>query len=292
MKIEVTGSHPNAILSLQSECDADLVYLTQIQSQLTTAKSDYLRMNRGDGSSRIGVRLEPTPEAKAGIEERMSNMTIDQALRYLPADAMARSQLENLRRMLAEAQEKARRPSPVVRQTHTFAKLPVSAAAFDEIAGKLREAEYGHCFVDDVIDMHGIALQKDESVPAPPPAPPRDPVFVAEGIGAKNAVQAISPEQKKLAHAEIIMLLNQALAADPVAMAKIIEKKFPCNRALADHPTIQCGDVGINAGEYEIGPLGLLNGLVEPVTGQKIMAVYHDGVLHHFESWVQPGFPL
>lgn len=291
MKIEVTGNHPNAILSLQSECDADLAYLSQIQSQLTTAKSDYLRMNRGDGSSRLGVRLEPTPEAKAGIEERMSNMTIDQALRYLPADAMARSQLENLRRMLAEAQEKARRPSPVVRSTHTFAKLPVSAAAFDEIAGKLREADYGHCFVDDVIDMHGIALQKDESVPSP--ASEAMSAAKAEGqqwagLGVKSV---LTDEQRQQILHDFILVLNQALKADLKAMTKIIEKKFPCNLALADHPTIQCGNTPEKDGEYEIGPLGLINGLVEPVTRQRIMAIYHDGVLHHFEQWFHPGFP-
>lgn len=44
--------------------------------------------------------------------------------------------------------------------THTFAELEVSAAAYDEIAGKLREAGYGHAFVDGAIDMHGIGLTR------------------------------------------------------------------------------------------------------------------------------------
>jgi hypothetical protein len=47
-----------------------------------------------------------------------------------------------------------------LRTTHTFAELGVSQAAYDEIAGKLRAAEYDHAFGDDgVIDMHGIGLQ-------------------------------------------------------------------------------------------------------------------------------------
>lgn len=56
------------------------------------------------------------------------------------------------------------------RQTHTYAILEVSPKAFNEIADKLRAADYGHCFHEDgeriVIDMHGIALQSanaDES---------------------------------------------------------------------------------------------------------------------------------
>lgn len=52
-----------------------------------------------------------------------------------------------------------------MRSTHTFAELGVSAAAYDEIAGKLREAGYDHAFIEAtvgsgglVIDMHGIGL--------------------------------------------------------------------------------------------------------------------------------------
>lgn len=44
-------------------------------------------------------------------------------------------------------------------QTHTYALLEVSKQAYDEIAKKLREAEYGHAINNDgEIDMNGIAL--------------------------------------------------------------------------------------------------------------------------------------
>lgn len=43
--------------------------------------------------------------------------------------------------------------------THTFVTMEVSRAAYDEIAGKMRDAGYGHAFVDGLIDMHGIALE-------------------------------------------------------------------------------------------------------------------------------------
>ena len=43
--------------------------------------------------------------------------------------------------------------------THTVATLTVSTATYDEIAAKLRKADYFHVFlVDGVIDMSGIGL--------------------------------------------------------------------------------------------------------------------------------------
>jgi hypothetical protein len=45
--------------------------------------------------------------------------------------------------------------------THTYALLPVSKEAFDEVATHLRAAGYDHAFVDDGIDMHGIALSPE-----------------------------------------------------------------------------------------------------------------------------------
>lgn len=51
--------------------------------------------------------------------------------------------------------------------THTFAILEVSAAAYDEIAAKLRAANYDHCFTEYGephcdIDMHGIGLKREQ----------------------------------------------------------------------------------------------------------------------------------
>jgi len=47
-----------------------------------------------------------------------------------------------------------------LRTTYTYVELEVSAAAYDEIAGKLRAAGYDHAFHDGTIDMHGLALIK------------------------------------------------------------------------------------------------------------------------------------
>jgi hypothetical protein len=53
-----------------------------------------------------------------------------------------------------------------MRQTHTYVILPLSAAAYREIRAKLIEAGYGHAVQDvgtpdEVIDMHGIAIQRE-----------------------------------------------------------------------------------------------------------------------------------
>ncbi len=46
-----------------------------------------------------------------------------------------------------------------LRSTHTFVELEVSDNTWSEIAQLLREAGYGHAFIDGrAIDMHGIAL--------------------------------------------------------------------------------------------------------------------------------------
>lgn len=53
-----------------------------------------------------------------------------------------------------------------VRQTHTYAELGLSEAAYNEIAQKLRDAGYDHAFMDDgAIDMHGIGITKEHNPP-------------------------------------------------------------------------------------------------------------------------------
>ena len=48
--------------------------------------------------------------------------------------------------------------------THTFVLLELSPAAFSEIHDKLKEADYGHAFLEEdgqvVIDMHGIGVSE------------------------------------------------------------------------------------------------------------------------------------
>lgn len=53
-----------------------------------------------------------------------------------------------------------------IRSTHTYVVLSLSQPAYDEIAQKLRDADYGHCFMKNGdIDMHGIAVSIDQPLP-------------------------------------------------------------------------------------------------------------------------------
>ena len=65
-----------------------------------------------------------------------------------------------------------------LRATHTYAVLQISRAAYDEIRGKLLDADYGHALHREegfeLIDMHGIAVQALE-VPAASPSLTPDP---------------------------------------------------------------------------------------------------------------------
>ncbi len=58
---------------------------------------------------------------------------------------------------------------------------------------------------------------------------------------------------------ETIAYLNDLARLDPKAMRLWVLSVVPCNEGLAHHPTVQ---VGITEGKtYEVGPLGVLNGL-------------------------------
>lgn len=76
-----------------------------------------------------------------------------------------------------------------------------------------------------------------------------------------------------------IAVLNQALEADPEAVAGLVNHRVPCNAKLAAHPTIQVGPDGV-------GLLGILNGLfgADPRGWGFICAVLsEDGTILRFE---------
>lgn len=53
----------------------------------------------------------------------------------------------------------------MITSTHTYAVLKVSQSTYNEIREKLQTAGYDHAFHrDSIIDMHGIAIQEDETI--------------------------------------------------------------------------------------------------------------------------------
>lgn len=85
--------------------------------------------------------------------------------------------------------------------TYTYAVLEVSPACYDEIKEKLDAAGYQHAFHTErgegvLIDMHGIALRRDET-PSDPATLHRALDAVGQKMGSQSS--AIQPPTEQLA---------------------------------------------------------------------------------------------
>jgi hypothetical protein len=69
----------------------------------------------------------------------------------------------------------------------------------------------------------------------------------------------------------ILKTLNEAFEADPYAFSALVNSRVPCNANLANHPTIQ---VHGTPESYAVGPMGLINGIVEKITGKRIACLF------------------
>lgn len=58
---------------------------------------------------------------------------------------------------------------------------------------------------------------------------------------------------------DVVALLNEINAFDPVLARGLVENRVPCNAAIADHPSIQVNEQA--DGSTAVGVLGVLNGL-------------------------------
>ena len=74
---------------------------------------------------------------------------------------------------------------------------------------------------------------------------------------------------------KIIKVLNSAYEADPAAVHALICNRVPCNLALARHPTVQVEQNKVSSKDsYAVGLLGMLNGIVEPITGGRVAIAF------------------
>lgn len=67
---------------------------------------------------------------------------------------------------------------------------------------------------------------------------------------------------------DVVSFLNQLLKTDREAVSELFHLKVKCNQALADHPAVQVSEYILEngaevktPGEYQVGLLGILNGL-------------------------------
>lgn len=66
------------------------------------------------------------------------------------------------------------------------------------------------------------------------------------------------PQHTAITADHAVDILNELLALDPVALTALVERRWACNEALADHPTCQ---VVKNPQGLSVGLLGVLNAL-------------------------------
>lgn len=58
---------------------------------------------------------------------------------------------------------------------------------------------------------------------------------------------------------DALVVLNRILAADPAAVAALVDERVACNEELAGDPTVQV--LRGTDGDYRVGILGIINGL-------------------------------
>jgi hypothetical protein len=96
--------------------------------------------------------------------------------------------------------------------------------------------------------------------------------------------------KKMISVEEVLAFLNEALLLDQDAVSNLVETRFPCNAAMANHPTIQVS--GEPDGKSpKVGFLGVLNGMFgadEGGYGPFTMDVTDDGTVLRFYKTPSP----
>jgi hypothetical protein len=78
---------------------------------------------------------------------------------------------------------------------------------------------------------------------------------------------------------DLVRVLEEAWALDPVAVRKLLEFSAPCNKALADHYRIV---VDMVEGETHVSMLGLINGLAEDESDRIVVMINKQGLIVGF----------
>ena len=90
-------------------------------------------------------------------------------------------------------------------------------------------------------------------------------------------MKSVSPEQA-------IEVLNRAYNADPIAIHNLVNNRVFCLKELAEDQTIQVGRIGKAPWSFEVGMLGIINGIFgadENSIGY-IAAIVENGMLQGF----------
>lgn len=89
---------------------------------------------------------------------------------------------------------------------------------------------------------------------------------------------------------KILQVLNEAYLADPQAIHALVCNRVPCNEKLANHPTIQVQiNPVFNEEVYIVGLLGIINGITEILTGERVAASWDaNGKFSGFVKYIKP----
>lgn len=68
---------------------------------------------------------------------------------------------------------------------------------------------------------------------------------------------------------QVLASLNDILKCDYGALSELIRERVICGEGLENHPHVVCED-------GRVGLLGILNGVLEPIIGHRIAAVFDD----------------
>lgn len=107
-----------------------------------------------------------------------------------------------------------------------------------------------------------------------------------DGVGSVE----VTPKNLNEPEKKILDYMNSLVAADePAIRALMTLFRCRCNSTLANHPTCQVATLGAAAdgvtteGTFDVGPLGVMCGLVEELVGKRLAAVFENGVLKRFK---------
>lgn len=99
----------------------------------------------------------------------------------------------------------------------------------------------------------------------------------------------MTAKEKLVIAKSFVLVLNGAFRADPRAISALLCNRVPCNGALAAHPTVQVQlNPTLRDGSCTVGLLGVINGICETVTGQRVASKWKGKELTGFCLYEPP----
>jgi len=78
---------------------------------------------------------------------------------------------------------------------------------------------------------------------------------------------------------KVVDTLNMAFENDQQALYHLMINHVQCNKALADHPTIEVGKIPVlnKPDAYRVGTIGCINGVLSALGLPRVCVIFEDG---------------